>query len=137
MSITVEMPEPVAATFDAYSPGVWDALRRLRELILETAAETEGVGDIEESLKWGQPSFATVRPKSGSPIRIDALHDGTNRYAIYFVCHTHLVDRFRELYPETFAFEGGRALIFKVGDPLPVNELKHCIALALTYKLRK
>lgn len=136
MSIDADMPHSVAEVYDAYSPGIWDALCRLRKLILETAAETEGIGTIEESLKWGQHSFATVRPKTGSPVRIDALKDGSNRYALYFVCHTHLVDRFLEIYPQTFKFEGDRALIFKVGEPLPETELKHCIAMALTYHLK-
>ena len=111
------------------------ALQRLRDLIHQTAGTTDGVGTIEESLKWGQPSFATVRPKSGSPIRIDATRNA-DEYALYFVCHTRLVDRFRDLYPETFCFEGDRALVFQLGDPLPEPELKHCIAMALTYNIR-
>lgn len=118
----------------AYPQQVRAALQHLRDLIHQTARDTPGTGTIEESLKWGQPSFATVRPKSGSPIRVDQtkLADG---YALYFVCHTHLVDRFREIYPDSFTFEGDRALLFKLGDPLPEVELKHCIAMALTYNL--
>lgn len=119
----------------SYDGPMRDALQHLRNLIHQTANTTDGVGTIEESLKWGQPSFATVRPKSGSPIRIDATKIA-NKYALYFVCHTHLVDRFRDLYPETFTFEGDRALLFRLGDPLPEPELKHCIAMALTYNIR-
>jgi hypothetical protein len=29
----------------------------LRELVLQVAATTEGVGELEESLKWGEPAY--------------------------------------------------------------------------------
>lgn len=109
-------------------------LLALRDLILKTATETEGVGQIEETLKWGQPSFLTAKPKSGSTIRLDAVDD--THYALYFICHTHLVDKFRELYPDAFTYNGNRALVFEIGQNLPVPELKHCIAMALTYHLK-
>ena len=81
-----------------------ERLTALRALILDVAENTRGVGQIEECLKWGQPSFVTVKPKSGSTIRIDAVRDSETEYAMYFICHTNLVERFRELYPDTFDF---------------------------------
>ena len=111
-------------------------LRRLRQLVLETAAGTQGVGDISESLKWGQPSFVTESPKSGSTIRIDAVRDRPDAVAMYFICTSGLVERFREQYPDTFNYEGNRALVFRVKDDLPEAELSHCIAMALTSKLK-
>ncbi|MCI5078499.1 DUF1801 domain-containing protein [Oricola sp.] len=103
----------------------------LRALIFETARETEGVGELAESLKWGEPSFTPARPRIGSSVRLATRKDDT--VAMLFICHTNLVDRFRELYPDTFAFEGNRALVFRPGEAVPVAETKHCIALALTY----
>ena len=111
-------------------------LRRLRQLVLETAAGTQGVGDITECLKWGQPSFVTESPKSGSTIRIDAVRDRPDAVAMYFICTSGLVERFREQYPDTFNYEGNRALVFRVKDDLPEAELSHCIAMALTSKLK-
>ena len=111
-------------------------LRRLRQLVLETAAGTQGVGDIAECLKWGQPSFVTESPKSGSTIRIDAVRDRPDAVAMYFICTSGLVERFREQYPDTFNYEGNRALVFRVKDDLPEAELSHCIAMALTSKLK-
>jgi hypothetical protein len=32
----------------------------LRASVLKTAVQTPGVGDIEESLKWGEPAYVTV-----------------------------------------------------------------------------
>lgn len=120
--------------FDRYAPQMRRDLLGLRDLILSTASATGGVGQIEEGLKWRQPAFWTVKPKSGSTMRIDAVDE--SRYALYFICHTHLVAHFRELYPDEFKFEGDRALLFELGEALPLDALRHCIALALTYHLK-
>ena len=93
------------------------------------------MGEIEECLKWGQPGFVTVRPKSGSTIRVDAVRGSDTAYAMYFICSTSLVDRFRDRYPETFRYKGNRAILFEADQPVPEAELRHCIALALTYHL--
>ncbi|MFO0990882.1 MAG: DUF1801 domain-containing protein [Hyphomicrobiales bacterium] len=127
----------VKAVFDAYAPPLRTALLDLRKLIYSTAARTEGVGDLSECLKWQQPAYLTNKSRSGSTIRIDAVRAQENSYAAYFHCQTDLVSRFRELYPRTFNFEGNRALHFKLGRPIPEPELRHCIALALTYHLAK
>lgn len=129
------MTKKPPAHFDTYTAPQRADLLRLRDVILEVATQTKGVGTIEETLKWGQPSFLTVKPKSGSTIRIDTVKD-TSQYAMYFICHTHLVDTFRELYPDTFSYNGNRALVFEHGEALPMDELKHCIAQALTYHRR-
>jgi hypothetical protein len=44
---------------------------------------------------------------------------------------------YRELYGDTFSFEGSRAIVFNTNDKIPIEELKHCIFLALTYHNRK
>lgn len=56
---------------------------------------------------------------------------------MYFHCQTTLVDTFKELYHDKFRFEGNRSLLFNENDKIPVAELSHCIALALTYHLDK
>ena len=127
----------VKAVFDTYPPPLRRALLRLRGMIFETAAETAGVGKLTECLKWQQPAYMTAETKSGSTIRIDAVREGQDAYAAYFHCQTSLVSSFRELYPELFRFEGNRAVHFELGKPVPQTELRHCIALALTYHLRR
>lgn len=127
----------VQEVFEAYSPAQKQALLALRELVFETANAQDEIGDIEEALKWGQPSFLT---KTGSTLRIDKVKDSENicpRVAMYFICTTHLVDRFSEIYPDTFHYEGGRAIQFEIGKPYDKQALKHCIAIALTHKLKK
>jgi hypothetical protein len=126
----------VAAIFDAYPPILRKRLAALRALVLETAEQTEGVGRLTETVKWGQPSYLTEETGSGTTVRIDRLKADAG-YAIFFHCQSGLVDEFRQLYPDTFRFQGDRAIVFDVAQPLPSRELGHCIALAFTHHARK
>ena len=136
--MTAPFDDPgVAAVFEAYPPEVKDRLLRLRDLIFETAAETDGVGAIEETLKWGQPSYLTPETKSGSTIRIDKLKSDDGHTAMFFHCQTHLVDTFREIFRDDLEFEGNRAINLDAAEELPEEALRHCIAMALTYHLNK
>jgi hypothetical protein len=126
----------VAAKFDSYPPKAREAMLALRVLILETARSTAGVGEIEETLKWGEPAYVT-KNGAGSTVRIDWKAKSPERYAMYFHCQTDLVSTFRTLFPKDFSFEGNRALVFKLGDRLPEDTLALCIAASLTYHLNK
>jgi hypothetical protein len=128
----IENPE-VAEIFNNYPEHVRHKIMLLRQLVLDTALETEGVSTLEETLKWGEPSYIT---KSGSTIRVDWKASKPNQYAMYFHCKTKLVDTFKELYRDKFNFEGNRAIVFNENDEIPINELKHCISLSLTYHRR-
>jgi uncharacterized protein DUF1801 len=127
----------VAQVFDEYAGAAREQLLALRTLIFETAAKTDGVGEVQETLKWGQPSYLTPETKSGSTIRIDAIKDDPDHVAIYFHCQTSLVPTFRGMYGDTLTFEGNRALILNTKKKLPEKELRHCLASALTYHLAK
>jgi hypothetical protein len=126
----------VAAVFSAYPKPLQTRLLALRRLILDTAKATKGVGALEETLKWGQPSYLTTKTKSGSTIRIDRMKSDASRYAVFFHCQTDLVDTFRELYPE-LNYGGNRSILLNFEDKLPEAGLRHCVGLALTYHLRK
>lgn len=125
----------VARKFKSYPPPIRKKLMNLRQIILNVAAKTEGVGRLEEALKWGEPSFLTTESGSGSMIRIDAKGPDYNEYGIYFLCQTDLVAQFKKLFPKKFRFSGNRAILFSKSENPPTKELRHCIALALTYKL--
>jgi hypothetical protein len=127
----------VDAVFSAYPKPVKAKLLALRRLIFDTAKATAGVGALEETLKWGQPSYLTPETKSGSTIRIDRLKSSANQYAVYFHCQTDLVETFREMYPTELSYEGNRSIILNAEDAIPEAELRHCVALALTYHLKK
>jgi hypothetical protein len=126
----------VEAVFEACPAPARTKLKALRRLILDTAKATKGVGRIEEALKWGQPSYLTPETGSGSTIRIDRVKSADNQVAMFFHCQTDLVETFRELYPR-LSYSGNRAILLDAGAKLPEAELRHCVALALTYHLRK
>ena len=135
LAVSPAPPPDVAASLEACPAAARAHLTGLRTLIFETAAELPEVGALTETLKWGQPSYLTEATKSGSTIRLAAGDNG--RPALFVHCATDLIEQFRTFYPDTFDYQGKRALVIK-GDPGVVEaELRHCIALALTYKLRR
>lgn len=127
----------VARIFAGYTNDTRDKLMRVRALILETAANTTGVGMLEECLKWGEPSYLTTRSKSGSTIRIDAKARDNGGFGLYFNCQTSLIDSFKNHYGDKLTFGSNRAILFKADDEIPMEELRHCISMALTYHLDK
>lgn len=124
----------VAAVFDAYPRDVRACLLELRQLIFDTASATNGVGTLEETLRWGEPSYLTTQSRSGSMVRMHWKPSDGDHFALYFHCQTNLVATFRELYPTELQFDGNRSIRLARGAPLAINALRHCIALALTYQ---
>ncbi len=127
------MNKVVKNRFEEYPENARTRLEALRSLILKLSSDLE-LGEVEESLKWGEPSYRVV---SGSPVRIDWKPKSPNNYYIFFHCQTKLVDTFRELYGDVLQFQGNRAIVLNLSEPLPVLVLKHCLELVLTYQQRK
>ena len=115
-----EFADPeVAAVFSGYPKPIKTKLLALRRMIFETARVTKGVGALQETLKWGQPSYLTPETKSGSTIRIDRVKTSPGQYAIYFHCQTDLVETFRELYPTELSYGGNRCIQLDAAEKLP------------------
>ena len=127
----------VADVFNSYPQNIKSKLMFLKQLIFDTAASVEGIGEIEETLKWGEPSYLTTESKSGSTIRIAWKESQKEIYSIFFKCTANLVPAFKEKFPKQFKFGGNRSIDFNLNDDVPVKELKRCIALALTYHRNK
>ena len=120
----------VSKIFSGYEKSACEKLLLLRKLILETAAENNLQDQLEETLKWQEPSYIS---KIGSTIRIAPYKKDKAKVAVFFNCKTVLIETIKELYKDLFEYEGNRALVFTIADSLPTKELKHCIRLALTY----
>jgi len=116
--------------FNDYPKEVKPKLDYLRNIIIETASEVESIEEIEETLKWGEPSYLV---KKGSTIRIDWKAKTPHQYAMYFKCTSKLVPTFKEVYGDTFNYEKNRAIVFDFDEDIPKAELKECIRLALQY----
>ena len=120
----------VTEIFDNYPDFVRDKMQYLRKLVIETAEETEGINVLEETLKWGEPSFVT---KNGSTLRMDWKEKTPDQYAMYFQCASRLVDTFRLVFDHKFQYEGKRAIVFQLNQKIPELELKECIKASLRY----
>ncbi|MBH0051655.1 DUF1801 domain-containing protein [Pseudoalteromonas sp. SWYJZ19] len=120
------MTTDIENIFNNYPQITKSTLIKLRELIY-TVAQEQNLGAVEESIKWGEPSYSTI---NGSPIRIG--FKGSSCY-LFFHCQSKLVITFRELYSHNLTFEGNRAIVLNSEKLLPEYPLKACIKLALTY----
>ena len=129
-SLEINTNPEVESVFRNYPDSVRNKLLMLRELIIETAEEIDEITSLEETLKWGEPSYLV---KNGSTIRIDWKSKSPNQYAMYFKCTSRLVETFKMIFKNTFNFEGNRAIVFKLDDKIPANKLKDCITAALRY----
>ena len=119
----------IQAVFDSYPTLAKERLLTLRALIVRTAEEL-GLQAINETLKWGEPSYLA---KGGSTIRIAWKKKAPEQYTMFLNCKTQLLETYKELYPGDYQYEGNRAINFNINDNLQETPLTHCIRLALTY----
>jgi hypothetical protein len=134
------LPKPSAEVREilrAYPKPIQTKLLALRTLLYKIAEETEGVGVLEETVRWGQASYLPSASKSGSMIRIDRYRKDDSRCALYFFCQTTLVDSFKEMFGAALTYEGNRAVIVDVAGELNTPVISQCMEMALTYNLRK
>jgi len=120
----------VEMVFANYPDEVRKRMKELRKLVIETAMKLEEITYVEETLKWGEPSYIT---KHGSTLRMDWKSKKPEQFAIYFKCTSRLVETFRTVFRNKFVFEGNRAIVFQLNDQIPKKELKECIKATLIY----
>lgn len=135
-------PRPVAdpaveAALCARPQPVRDALLDLRSLILDTADGLPETGPLLETLKWGQPAYLPKRPRIGTTLRIDGLKNDPTGYALFFPCQSRLAETYRRQYGDVLTIVADRSILLDARQEPPRDALRHCIALALTYHLRR
>ena len=127
------MNSTIENSIKAYPEKAKTKFHEIRSLIFEVA-QSNGLGEIEETLKWGQPSYLC---KFGSTIRLDWQSKTPNSICIFFNCKTILVETFKEIFGESLIYEGNRIVYVPLGEQKP-QELETCILMALNYhKLKK
>ncbi|WP_321490599.1 hypothetical protein [uncultured Hyphomonas sp.] len=137
---TLHIPDPPAPVFDVYETYPRKARGQLllvRTILYETAHSLPGAGRITETLKWGEPAYLTERPKSGTTIRLAWSPRRPDSAGIFVNCQTTLLDEWRALYGETLDLVGNREIRLPLGQTLPAEPVRHCLAMALTYHQRK
>ncbi len=135
--MTDEIPEPTRSAWQDLPEQLAERLVQLRQLVLEAASENPAIGPLEETVKWGEPAFLTAATGSGTTVRINRHKKSPDKYAFYVHCQTDLIERYRQLYEGELTFDSNRAVVFDSREELPVDAVKHCIGMALTYHLRK
>ena len=106
----------VAKAFDTMPRDNRAHIVALRTLIFDTGAALL-VGRIEESLKWGQPSYNTPDSKAATPIRLGITKTGD--IAVFTHCQATVMSDFRALAPADMRFDGNRALLLDADKPFP------------------
>ena len=128
--LKIQSSPGVDAVLEAYPETVRPKMEALRTLVVETAEAMGSVAELEETLKWGEPSYIA---KKGSTLRMDWKPKAPNQYALYFSCSTQLVPTFRTIFKNVLTFEGNRAIVLQLDEDIPVEILKICIATTLQY----
>lgn len=129
-NLNINTNPDVESVFSNYPKKVQKKMVNLRKLVIETAKEIEELTTLEETLKWGEPSYLA---KKGSTLRMDWRPMTPYQYQLYFKCISKLVETYRAVYGNTFNYEKNGAIIFQMHDKIPVWELKKSISAALRY----
>ena len=129
-NLTINTNPDFDAKLANYPDTVRDKMQFLRDLVIETAEEISEISEIEETLKWGEPSFLT---KSGSTLRMDWKQKAPDQYAMYFKCTSRLVETFKVVFGDKFNYEKNRAIVFQLDQKVPSKDLKKCIKATLMY----
>ncbi len=122
----------VKKVLQSYPTVAQQRLAELRQLLFDVAESIEGIGPLEETLKWGEPAYLTSRSRSGTTVRMAWKAANPDHVSLFVNCQTSLVDSFRTLYPELDC-HGNREVRLRLDKALP-ECLRECLAMALTYK---
>lgn len=134
MSHMQPIPAVVLNAFQEMDAEHKDILFTIRELILDVAQNDPRIGQVEETLRWGDPAYITTKKKAGSTIRL-SNEKSSGRPALFFNCKTSLVEEFRAQFGRSLTYVKNRAVILDGEGEQYEAALRLCIAAALTYHL--
>ncbi|MEP1766464.1 MAG: DUF1801 domain-containing protein [Sulfitobacter sp.] len=129
-------PHPFADTLRSWPQQAQDQFIQMRAVIL-TAAQQADVGLVDETLKWGQPSWRPKRPRTGSTLRLNWQDNSPQTIALYVDCKSTISSTMRDIYPDEFKYESNRALRLPLGAALPDAALDHLARMTFTYHRRR
>ncbi len=113
------------------------ARRQAESLIdlIQQEADAQQVGPLVMSLKWGQPSFVPKAARVGTPVRLHWAESSPEHLQVLVHCQTSLVETWRDAVPGLH-YDGNRAILLPLDASLPTDDLRRCIAQAMTYHRR-
>ena len=129
------VPGEVESVIADYPDAVRERILELRAHVWDVAAEDPAIGPLTETLKWGQPSYLTAVPKTGTTVRIDRIGSGED-VAIFTHCQTSLVEEFVESHGDLLETDGTRAVIIPATGEVPWEAVREHVRSALLYHRR-
>ena len=81
-----------------------------------TGEHVADVGVLDESLKWGQPSWRPRRPRTGSTLRLNWSDNAPDSLMAYVDCKTDLAAQMKTRFPDLPGNDGRRALRFDLNE---------------------
>lgn len=132
--MTTPVDPAVKAAYDAMPAPQRALALSLRDLVLSVAADTPAAGPISETLKWGQPTFATAATKAGSPLRIGVTKAGD--VGLFAHCATTIISDYAATFPGADRIDGKRGVLFARAEEIVPDRLRLLIRHGLTYHLQ-
>ena len=129
-------PSPLLMRIARWSEPAQRTLWQCRAMFHDVA-EKAGAGPLDETLKWGQPSWRPMKPRTGSTLRIDWSPKYPSRLSLYVDCKTDLAARMQILYPDLPENDGQRHLAVALDAPLPEQAIAHLADMTFTYHRTK
>ncbi len=126
--------DAVEAAFAALPDDSREIAMILRDLIFDVADDTPEAGQIEEALRWGQPSYLTPETKSGTTLRLGQSKN-TEGCALFTHCQSSVMRDHAAMFPGMDRIEGNRAIVFATADDIEPMRLRLLVRHALTYHL--
>lgn len=130
MNMKAAPPPEIEKIFDGMPDSVSRSLRAARLAIFQAADKAAGVGPVTEALRWGEPAYLTLSPKTGTTLRLSQI-DGWP--AVMVPCSTTIIRDARDRFGDLPDLSGKRGVILG-GDAQLVD---YVINAGLTYHLRK
>ncbi len=116
---------------------LWPDVAQTQAFVIRTlcwrVAEAADTGPLTESLKWGQPAWRPVKPRTGSTLRLSwnaATPDGLD---LFVDCKTDLAARITTRFPDAFQSDKRRRLTLRTDSPPPEDALWHLARATFTY----
>ncbi|SDW21911.1 hypothetical protein [Litoreibacter albidus] len=125
-----DIPDAIFQVFASMPADVATTLRAARLDILRAAAASNEVGQLDETMKWGEPAYLTCAPKTGTTLRLGLIG---GQAAVMVPCSTAIIDDARAIFGPLPELSGKRGLV--LGGQRQV--FNYVVDAALHYHLRK
>ena len=120
----------VIEKYNAFPVDVKEKIFRLRDWLIDVSESLEDVTRIEESLKWGEPSY---RSNIGSTIRFYWSEKRPEIIGMYCQCTSLLIPSIKNTFGNAFLYDGNRGVLLDKNGLWDEEKIKQIMIAALRY----